>query len=140
MYETKLGFFPADSVFFAIEVKSSITAAELRDSLRKAETLRALRYTTGMYQELDGRRTEGWFPLYPVLFAFRSDLSDDGKTEIERYKELDRHAGTNPLIHMICVIGKGFGGFVDHLMRRPDGCSTHRPNAMTKSSISPQLR
>ena len=58
LYDAKQGLFPIESVYYAIEVKSEITASELRRSIENGQRLRGLK----------GRQ-----PI-SALFAFASDL------------------------------------------------------------------
>jgi hypothetical protein len=44
----------------------------------------------------------------PTVFAFDSDLAKNGKTEITRYRELDREANTRPAIKAFCVVRRGY--------------------------------
>lgn len=46
--------------------------------------------------------------VIPALFAFGSDLTLDGKSELTRYREVDPEADTSPVIPILCVAGRGF--------------------------------
>jgi hypothetical protein len=108
LYSESDGIFPVDAVLFAIEVKSTLRAKELREAYENATSLWGLRYSTGGYLERDGRREVTISPLIPALFAFATDLAVGGKSEFERYCELDVEAALRPTISMICVVGRGF--------------------------------
>lgn len=58
---------------------------------------------------------EGTFKynIFPInaLFGFSSDLSGKGKTELERYRELDKSADVFPAIQVFCVKGHGYWYF-----------------------------
>lgn len=108
---SNLGLYPAEACIFAIEVKSIVNAAEVKDALKKASQLRTLEYSSGIYDDLDRPIHHITSRVIPMLFAFGSDLTENGKSEIERYMELDTHAEYNPLIHLICVVGKGCWSF-----------------------------
>lgn len=109
LYSENEGIFPVDSVLFAIEIKSILNSTRLREALENSASLWPLQYSTGLYSERNGRREPAIVPLRPVLFAFSSDLTRDGKSELERYCELDPHVPpASPTISMICVIGRGF--------------------------------
>jgi hypothetical protein len=105
------GLFPSETSLYAIEVKSKVTSTELRDAIEKARTLRQLKYTSGVYDEL-GREIPHLIPMVlPAFFAFGSDLTEDGMSELDRYIGLDPDAEFNPLIPVICVVGRGYWYF-----------------------------
>ena len=90
IYGHSTGLFPIESCIYAIEVKSTLTATEIRTSIDKIKKLRQLRYLYSFYPL---NFVQPFGPacscVIPVLFAFSTDLSEDGKSEIERYRELD---------------------------------------------------
>jgi len=103
------GFFPVESCIYSIEVKSKLTATELKDSLAKLDRLRQLKYLPSFYP------LNFLNPVGPAcslvifaLFAVDSDLSPEGKSEIDRYRELDPQANTSPKIPILCVVGRGY--------------------------------
>ncbi len=101
-----IGVYPSETCIYAIEVKSKATAENIRDAMEKARTLQRLKYTSGLYSP-DGIAIQHQvIPVIPVFFAFGSDLKE--KSEIDRYIELDSEAEFNPLIPVICVVGKGY--------------------------------
>lgn len=51
------------------------------------------------------------YPVVLTLFAFDSDLSGNGKSELERYAEVDPNWLVNPTLRAICVVGKGYWYF-----------------------------
>lgn len=105
------GLFPAETSLYAIEVKSKSTSVEIRDAIEKARTLRELEYTSGLYDAL-GRPIQHAVPrVVPAFFAFDSDLAKEGKSELERYIQLDPDAELSPLVPVICVVGKGYWYF-----------------------------
>jgi hypothetical protein len=108
LYDRKLGIFPIDAVFAAVEIKSQLSAQALSDSYAKAVSIWKLAPSTGRYEERDGHRVNYFTPPVLAVFAFDSDLSGEGKTEIQRYFEVDSEASVRPTIQMICVVGKGF--------------------------------
>ncbi len=101
LYAPTEGLFPVEACFFAIEVKTVLTATEIKDSLAKARQLRKLRLSSGKTAPPVAQAV--WF----LLFAFSSDLVEDGKGELHRYRELDEHADTDPLVCGLCVAGRG---------------------------------
>jgi hypothetical protein len=112
IYEHSTGIFPVEACIYAIEVKSVLTASELQDSLEKIQRLKTLRYLYSFYP-LNFVRPIG--PpssiVIPALFAFSSDLSPEGLSEIERYRKHDASANTSPLLPIICIPGRGYWRF-----------------------------
>ncbi|QOJ33872.1 MAG: hypothetical protein HRU82_02420 [Nitrospira sp.] len=108
IFDAGFGIFPADACVYAVEVKSVLTADQLRDAIKKLKHLQQLRY---LPSALDWRYQPAGPPCRPVipaLFAFGSDLTNAGKGEIDRYRELDLDADTNPTIPVLCVAGRGY--------------------------------
>lgn len=107
LFDERTGIFPAEAVLYAIEVKSRLTAAEVRDAVEKAETIRNLRRfpheddTGGTVYDNSGPAT--------VLLAFDSDMS--AKSELMRYFEADPGAKDNPAFMAIVVVGRGYWWF-----------------------------
>jgi len=106
LYEGSLGMFPLECTLAAIEVKSQLTLAQLRDADAKAASLFEFEYQSGV--SADRLPPEG-VPVdrvYSAVFALDTDLSESGKTEIERYESLpSRHAEA---LRAICVVGRGY--------------------------------
>ena len=112
MYGEEDYIFPAESVFYAIEVKSRLTAGEIRDAHSKAKNiLNNVQYMSGIYDEDNRPIQHQMIKIIPALFAFSSDLSPTGKTEIDRYKE-NMEENEQPAILAICVVGKGYWDYV----------------------------
>jgi hypothetical protein len=107
LFQNGLGVFPVESVLFTIEVKSCLTATELRAAHCSAERILSLRQRTG-HRDNSGAWVDKLGGLVaPLIFALDTDLSPNGQTEVERYKRL--FSGTSPaLIRGICVVGKGY--------------------------------
>lgn len=95
-----LGLYPVECVRYVFEVKSTITAKEIRDSNKKftsISNLHSFRYT-----KPDGTENRGRLPT-TVLFAFSSDITGH---ELTRYIS---HTGTNSMpATAIVVLGKGY--------------------------------
>lgn len=106
---------PVDAALQVIEVKSQLNATEIRDSIKKGESVKTLCL-------LGPRKLEPPFSLiikeklsYPIkvspvfsVFAFGSDLKK--KTEWERYLEIknDPEGSSRELVDDICVVGSGY--------------------------------
>ena len=103
------GIYPCEACMATIEVKSKLTAAELKNSLDSSSLLSAneMEFQSGTY-DASGTETvpHGFIETARTLFAFSSDLGNNGKTEIQRYLE---HAdeSTGKQLQIICVVGKG---------------------------------
>jgi len=107
MYESEEIYFPAESVLFAIEIKSTLTAGEVKDAYDKAVYLsETIKYSSGRYDENLNPIPHEVNTIISVLFGFSSDLTGTGKTELDRYLEIERETGKIGL-KGICVIGKG---------------------------------
>lgn len=95
-----LGLFPVECVRYVFEIKSTLTAAEVRDANKKFRSVSTL---ISFPKKLpDGSIKGGGLPS-TVLFAFSSDITG---SEIERYKKHteDEH----PPCTVLCVLGKGY--------------------------------
>jgi hypothetical protein len=110
IYGHMTGVFPVESCIYAIEIKSKLTASELKDSLEKVRRLRTLRYLYSFYP-LNFVQPVG--PpssiVIPVLFAFDSDL--DVGSEVARYRRYDKEADESPMLPIICIPGRGYWYF-----------------------------
>ena len=105
LYSERLGVFPIDSCVAAIEVKSTLTAAEIDDTIKKADALVKLKYSSGQFDSSGNPLSHKIGVVTRSLFAFQSDLSK--KNELERYGEKDHNYKTCPKIKAFCIMGKG---------------------------------
>lgn len=110
LFAERFGVFPVESVAYAVEVKSRLTASNLEESIEKATKLRELQYSPG-YFVADRGLAHTLQPVMPVLFAFDSDLSVTGKTELNRYREKDPGPYEVPALRAFCIRGKGYWWF-----------------------------
>ncbi len=112
VYGHDVGVYPIESCIYAIEVKSTLTAQEIKSSISKIAQLRKLKHLYSFYPL---NFVQPYGPPYtttiPILFAFSSDLSPTGKNEIDRYRENDPAANTSPSFPVICVAGRGYWRF-----------------------------
>ena len=105
--------FPVEAVLVSIEVKSRLTAQELKTSL-----------AAGRQIEEDLRFTSGWMdpdthlpvdapvlPVYRVLFAFESLRSSEPIKEFERYEKYEEATDGRRSIDALCVVGKGLWAY-----------------------------
>jgi hypothetical protein len=107
LFEETVGIFPVESVLAAIEVKTTLTAVELRAAHDNAKTLLGYSYLSGERNRESGQPVfHAVEKVISAIFALNSDLTIGGKTELERYKEL--HAIGDPPVRAICVSGRGY--------------------------------
>ena len=99
LLDENTGFFPAKSCLYSIEVKSRLTAEELRKAISSARKTRSM--------PLVG---ETVVPI-TALFAFESNKKGDPEKEITRYRTHDSKADTDPAIQVICIVGRGYWFF-----------------------------
>lgn len=118
MVDRQQAVVPLDCCLCAVEVKSRLTAAEVRDAVGKARSVRELRFSPPTVHTILGeagrsgqiRSCQALLPqpVLTCLFAFGSDLSAVGMSEFDRYCQIDDQAFTHPALNMICVLGRGF--------------------------------
>lgn len=125
IYGHSTGVFPVESCLYAIEVKSQLNATELKSSIDKFKRLRSLQYLESFYPlNFVNPIGPACSFVIPALFAFSTDLSESGKTEIERYRENDETADISPIIPVLCVPGRGYWWFKGN---EPDKKWIHHP-------------
>lgn len=100
MLDPRLGFFPIECVRYIFEVKSRLTAPEIRDANKKFTSI--ARLISFPKPQPDGTFKSGRKPA-TVLLAFDSDISG---SEIERY--LKHTEIKPPPCIALCVLGKGY--------------------------------
>jgi hypothetical protein len=105
LFEQGPAIIPVESAFATVEVKSCLSATELKNAHDNARTTMDLDLQSGV-QDKHG----AWLNIptpgpSPLLFALGSDLAAGGKTEVKRYAEA--RASDPPFIRGICVAGKG---------------------------------
>ncbi len=106
-----LGLFPSETSLYAIEVKSVASATTIKEAIENLKKIWNLEYVSGIYDKFGNAIQHSLSLIVPTFFAFDSDLSGNGKSELDRYFELDPNAKTKPIIRVICVIGKGYWYF-----------------------------
>ena len=121
LYSERDGLFPIEASFYSIEVKSMVTATEVRDAIRKGRSTLDLHYDVSEGTDPVTGQPFVNKPVLLSLFGFDSDLAKSGTTEIERYAKYDPEWNRNPVLRVICVVGRGYwyfhgarGGWVFH--------------------------
>jgi len=91
LFDEITGIFPVESVTYAIEVKTTVTATEIHDAINKARALRLL---------LGGNQVRF------VLFAFNSDVTtpEADLKRIQSYQAGDLF----PPVNVYCSVGMGY--------------------------------
>lgn len=102
LYSERDGVFPVESSYYSIEVKSRVTASEVKDTIRKGRTVIDLNYPGKQTAEFRNRTG-----TVLVLFGFGSDLSESS-SELDRYAEHDPDWLLDPIVKAICVVGRGY--------------------------------
>lgn len=112
LYDETLGAFPIESVLLTIEVKSTSTSSSVRGAVANARrNEQVLKHQIGMLPEKDAESPPRFVNVVTTYFAFDSDLSGAGKSELDRYRETDPYADSNPVLKSICVVGQGYWWF-----------------------------
>lgn len=105
MYSDRDGLYPIESAYYAFEVKSQCSAAAVRDAIEKTRQIIALDHSSkSRYQ---GNKS----PAGSVLLAFGSDLTGEARTELARYQEIDPAWRDDPVVKVICIVGRGYWYF-----------------------------
>jgi hypothetical protein len=106
LFEHGPGIFPIESVLETIEVKSCLTATELRAAENNARSVANLWSLSGTRDETGKFIDALASSAGSVIFALDTDLSPSGTAEAERYKSL---FGFKPaIIRGICVVDRGY--------------------------------
>ena len=108
--EGGLGLFPVECVMATVEVKTKLTATELRSSHESAAAIHRFKYLPGERDPNTGKlKRHNVKNAIATVFALNTDLSSTGKSEIDRYLELN--PGVDPPLKAICVSGIGYWYF-----------------------------
>jgi len=89
------GFFPIESLWYAVEVKKTLNNIQLSEAIKNLRSVRELKSIKSTPPRM--------------LFAYDSDLKGtDIQKEFNRYKKIDNDWNKNPMITVICIVGKGY--------------------------------
>lgn len=99
------GIFPIEAVVATIEVKSKLSASELQMAHYAAAVVTGFVHAppVGQLMHLPERKIEH---VLSFVLAFDTDLTQGGKTELERYAE--KYLNDEPALRAICVVDRGF--------------------------------
>lgn len=106
LLEGNTGVFPIESVLATVEVKTKLTAAEIKSTLESAHQLRNLPHLSGKYNEAGQPISTTLLPSISTLLAFGTDLSESGESEIERFDKIRGSTNEEPPILGLCVVGR----------------------------------
>ncbi len=107
LYDGKLGIFPIEAVLYTIEVKTTLTANELKTAHESAERLATnFGYQPGKKDEHGKTVQHSIEKARSVIFALNSDLSGTGINEAERYKRI--YGDGYACLRAICVAGREY--------------------------------
>lgn len=97
---------PVEACIQAIEIKSRLSSEEVRKAIATATSVKDL-----AIRDHEPVRNGRFVPKVDSifsLFAFDTDLTEDGKDEVERYNEqVPANLKTRVLINDICVVSRG---------------------------------
>lgn len=91
-------FIPIESVIYTFEIKSTSSNTTIKDALKKASSIKSLKYTVGYLGMGDSMG----------FFSYQSDLTGDPQKELTRFVNNQSNFLENPLIPAICIIGRGY--------------------------------
>ena len=118
--EGEVGLFPIESVLYVIEVKSVLSARELRAADSSARDLASFDYMSGRFDRNDMSATHSLEQAISALFAFRSDLVSGPQAELQRFKAIC--GDTASAVRDVCVVDVGHMFWRrDSLFCRPGG-------------------
>jgi hypothetical protein len=115
----EIGLFPVESVLYVIEVKSVLTAGELRSADSRARDLESFDYLPGRFDVNDAAVDHDLEKVIPAMFAFRSNLASGGTSDLDRFKSVCADAAA---VRALCIVDVGLMFWVrDTLIWRPGG-------------------
>jgi hypothetical protein len=101
LYSERDGVFPMESSLYTIEVKTEANSTNIVDTINKLKSLLKLQYNPHFV-------IDSHFENVNCFFATKSDLTSGPQNELERFRKLDENFETNPLVTVICIIGRGY--------------------------------
>jgi len=122
-FSKELGIYPVESVRYVFEVKSKLTATQIKDSLKKFSSTQKLR--SFPRRQKDNSVTHGVRPSN-VIFAFGSDISG---SEIDRFFKYESY--DSPSTTALVVLGKGYW-FYDWNEKKWFGVDTSQVNDLSE--------
>lgn len=104
LIDSNIGLFPIESVLYSIEVKTTLTASELKIAHESAKDLNSnFGYLPGKTND-EGKIVDHHIEkLRSVIFALNTNLKPNGMTEAARYKKV--YDTDDRYLRAICVAG-----------------------------------
>ncbi len=107
LIDDRIGIFPIEAVLYAIEVKTTLNKGELQSAHENAlKLLSNFGYRPGLADDARQEKHHRIEKVRSVLFALGSDLTGRGRSEIDRYKEVQGRS--LPAIRALCVAGREY--------------------------------
>lgn len=107
LFDERVGLFPIEAVLYAIEVKTTLTMGELRSAHESAlKLLNGFGYRPGFEDGAGREKLHEVEKVRSVVFALGSDLSGQGRSEVDRYKEVQ--GDSVAAIRALCVVGREY--------------------------------
>jgi hypothetical protein len=104
LFEQGPAIIPIESALICIEIKSRLTATEIRAAHEGAKTVWDLGIQSGTRDKAGKYIDVQTSGVSSVLLALETDLTGGGETEVQRYKKLIAEA--HPTLHGICIVGR----------------------------------
>lgn len=106
LFEGSSGIFPIESVLYTIEIKTTLTAAELKTAHEAARDLNRFCYLPGLKDEHGNEKHHRIEKARSVIFALNTDLTGTGKSEAERYRDI--YLDDIPYLVAICIVDREY--------------------------------
>ena len=99
--KSKKGHFPLECCGFALEVKTKSNSTEIKSTVEKFKKLKSMQIMQPFSD------TTPAFEIKPIriYLALNTDLRKE--SEFERYKKHDPKYKEDPIIQVLCIVGKG---------------------------------
>jgi hypothetical protein len=104
LFEQGPAIIPVESALICIEIKSRLTAAELKAAHEGAKTVRGLDLQSGTRDKPGSSIDIEASGVCSLLLALETDLTEGGETEVQRYKKLIGE--DQPTLSGICIVGR----------------------------------
>jgi hypothetical protein len=106
LVDGRLGVFPIESILYTIEVKTTLSAAELSSSHELAKKIERFGYLPGLVDDCGNSKGHPVEKARSVVFALNSDLVGNNLNEAQRYKKIYKEDSAH--IRAICVAGREY--------------------------------
>lgn len=100
-FNTNVGIFPIECCGFAFEIKTKSNATEIQNTVENFKKLKDMQIMMPFSD------IESIYCVRPIRVYLALDTDLNKESEFERYKKYDPEYNEDPIIELICVIGKG---------------------------------